>query len=113
MSNSQESFNPFDPTGVLKGMRDSSMEAWSKMMLELVNTDAYAEATGRMLDTWLSSSAPMRKLIDKGITQSLSNLNMPSAEDVTKLNSRLTNIEMRLDDLDIRLDNIQNSLKSD
>ena len=74
------------------------------MMVELVNTDAYSEATGKMLDAWLSSSAPFRKAMDKSMTMALTNLHLPSIEDFTRLSQQLTNIEMRLDDLDAKLD---------
>ncbi len=45
------------------------MDAWAKMMVQLVNTDAYADATGKMLDVWLSNSAPLRKLLDSAMAQ--------------------------------------------
>ena len=104
MSQTNDTFNPFDPSGMLKSMRDSSMEAWSKMMSELVNTEAYAQATAVMLDAWLASSSPFRKAIESAMTQALANLNMPSRGDVVSLAERLTNIEMRLDDLEAKLD---------
>ena len=47
-------FNPFDPTGVFKNLRDAGMDAWSKTMIDLVNTEAYARATGAMLDAYLT-----------------------------------------------------------
>ena len=87
-------------------MRNESMDAWSKMMVQFVNTEAYAEATGKMLDVWLSSSAPFRKLLEDAMTKSLAQLNMPSRDDVTRLAERLTNIEMRLDDMEAKLDEI-------
>ncbi|MCG8450654.1 MAG: hypothetical protein MI725_13880 [Pirellulales bacterium] len=96
--------NPFDPTQMFKEMRDSSMDAWAKMMVELVHTDAYAEASGKMLDAWLSSSAPLRKMMESCTSQMLANLKLPSLHDVNRLSERLTNIEMRLDDLDAKLD---------
>jgi polyhydroxyalkanoate synthesis regulator phasin len=104
MSNNNENANPFDPTAMLKEMRDSSMDAWSKMMLEMVNSEAYAEASGASLDAWLSSSGPFRRLLEDSMTQVLTNLNLPTREDVIRLAERLTNIEMRLDDLDAKLD---------
>jgi len=104
MSENNDSFNPFDPTGMLRNMRDSNMTAWSKMMIQFVNTDAYAQATGTMLDAWLTTSAPFRQVIEKITTQALANLNMPSRADVIRLAERLTNIEMRLDDLEAKLD---------
>ena len=66
MSENNDTFNPFDPTGMFKSMRDANMDAWSKMMIQLVNTDAYAKATGAMLDAWLATSAPFRKAIESG-----------------------------------------------
>ena len=98
------SFNPFDPTGMLKNMRDAGMDAWSKMMIDLVNTEAYARATGAMLDAYLTTSAPFRKALEAAMTQVLTNLNMPTRDDVTRLAERLTNIETRLDDLEARLE---------
>ncbi len=100
-------FNPFDPTGMFKDMRDSTMDAWSKMMIQMVNTDAYAQATGAMLDAWTSTSAPFRKAMETVMTQVLVNFNMPTRADVISLAERLTNIEMRLDDLEAKLDEKQ------
>lgn len=107
MSQDNNEFNPFDPMGVLKDMRTTSLDAWSKMMIQLVNTDAYAHATGVMLDAWLTSSTPFRKVLEATITQVLTNLNLPTRADVTGVAERLTNIEMRLDDLDARLEENQ------
>jgi len=97
-------FNPFDPTGMLKGMRDANMDAWSKLMIEFVNTDAYAESMGATLDAWLTTSGPFRKVMETAMTQCLTQLNLPTRDDVTRIAERLTNIEMRLDDLEAKLD---------
>jgi hypothetical protein len=104
MSQTNDTFNPFDPTGVFKSIRDANMDAWSKMMIQFVNTDGCAEAIGTMLDAWLSTSGPFRKALEAAMTRVLTNLNMPNRADVTRLAERLTNIEMRLDDLEAKLD---------
>lgn len=104
MSENNSDFNPFDPTGMLKQMRDTGLDAYAKMMVELVNTEAYAEAQGAMLDAWLSNSAPFRKAMESATSQNLASMNMPSRDDITRLAERLTNIEMRLDDMDAKLD---------
>lgn len=104
MTQANDEFNPFDPTGMLKNLRDANMDAWAKMMVELVNTDAYAESVGAMLDAWLTSSGPFRKVMQTSTAQALAQLNLPTREDVTRLAERLTNIEMRLDDLEAKLD---------
>ena len=97
-------FNLFDPMGMLKTMRDANMDSWSRMMIELVNSDAYARATGVMLDAWLSNSAPFRKALESALTQVLTNLNLPTRTDFITLAERLTNIELRLDDLEAKVD---------
>ena len=104
MTQSNNEFSPFDPTGIFKEMRDSNMEAWAKMMVELVNTDAYAASTGAMLDAWLTTSGPFRKTLETSMAQALAQLNLPSRDDVTRIAERLTNIELRLDDLESMLD---------
>jgi hypothetical protein len=107
--NHSNDFNPFDPTGLMKSMRDSGMESWSRSMLQLVNSDAYAQATAVMLDAWLAQSAPFRKAIDAAMAQALASLNMPTRADVINLATRLTNIEMRLDDLEAMVERLQPS----
>ena len=104
MTGTNGDFNPFDPTGMLKGARDANMAAMAKMMVDFVNTDAYAESTGAMLDAWLVSSGPFRKVMEDSMAKTLAQLNLPSREDVMGLAKRLTNLEMRLDDLDAKLD---------
>lgn len=104
MSKPNGEFNPFDPTGLLKGMRDANMDAWAKMMVELVHTDAYAESTAAMLDAWLTTSGPFRKAMENGMAQVLSQLNLPARDDVLRIAERLTNIELRLDDIEAKLD---------
>lgn len=107
----KDSFNPFDPTGAFKEMRDASLDQWARALVEIVNTDAYAEASGAMLDTWLAQSGPVRKLLDNQMTQALTNLNLPSRDDITRLAERMTNIELRLDDLDALLADILDAVR--
>lgn len=111
MSQKNDNGNAFDPTGMLKSMRDASMETWSKMMIQVVNTDAYSQATGAMMDAWLTTSAPFRKALETTMTQVLTQLNMPTRGDVTNLAERLTNIEMRLDDMEAKLDEAQRAAR--
>ena len=104
--------NPFDPLGFWRTTQDSALDSWSKSMVELVNSQPYAEATARMLDSYLSMSIPVRKLLSQTMEQTLSQFNMPSRTEVISLAERLTNIEMRLDDMDARMDDILRLLKS-
>lgn len=110
MSQPNDIPNPFDPLGFWRTTQNASLEAWSKTMVELVNTEAYAEATGRLLDTYLAASIPMRRAIEQAMTQVLGQINMPSRAEVLSIAERMTNIEMRLDDLDARFDDMQRTL---
>jgi hypothetical protein len=103
MSQNSDTFNPFDPTGMLKEMRIAGLDAWSKSMLQLVNSEAYAQATATMLDAWLTTSVPFRRATESAMAHVLASLNLPSRADVTGLAERLANIEMRLDDLEAKL----------
>lgn len=104
--------NPFDPLGFWRTTQDSALDSWSKSMVELVNSQPYAEATARMLDSYLSMSIPIRKLLSQTMEQTLSQFNMPTRTEVISLAERLTNIEMRLDDMDARMDDILRLLKT-
>jgi hypothetical protein len=125
MSNESESEspNPLDPFGTMntlweanlknwKSMRDTSLDSWSKTMIDTVNSDEYSLTTGQWLDTYLTLSQPFRRIIDLMMTQVLTGLNIPMRSDVTSLAERLTNIETRLDDQDAKLDDILNAIKA-
>lgn len=100
----------FDPMEPWRGMRDAYLDAWAKGMVEMVNSDAYAQATGSMLDTYLTVSAPFREAVEKAMLKTLEQLEMPTRADVVSIAERMTNIEMRLDDLDIKLDEMMKLL---
>jgi len=103
--------NPLDPFGLWKQSQQAMLESWSKTMTEAVNTEAYAETTGRMLDAYLTAAAPLRKVIDQTMTQLLNQLSLPSRGEVISIAERMTNIELRLDDLDARLDGIHRDME--
>ena len=96
----------FDPLEAWRNMRDATLDAWSKAMIEAVNTEAYASATGAMLDASLSASAPFREALQKSMAQTLPMLNLPTRRDFEGLAERMTHIEMRLDDIDAKLDGL-------
>ena len=97
---------PFDPMEPWRGVRDIYMDAWAKTMVDMVNTEAYAQATGTMLDTYLTVSTPFREALEKAMLKTLEQLAMPSRADFVSIAERMTNIEMKLDDLDAKVDAI-------
>ena len=123
MSEQQETPNPLDPFDTWTAMRDASLKSWtamrdanleslSKMLIDLVNSEAYSKATSQWLDAYLTISQPFQRVIETTMTQVLTRLNMPLRTDVISLAERLTNVEMRLDNLDSKLDEIQRAIKA-
>ncbi len=98
--------NSVDPFEAFRGMRDSYLDAMSKVMINAVNSEEYAQATGAMLDGSLMASAPFREALDKATAAALQQASMPSRQEVAALAGRFTNIEMRLDDMEAKLDRI-------
>lgn len=104
----EENAKPFDPFEPFRGMRDAYLDAMSKTMIDAVNTEGYAQATGTMLDYFLTASAPFRDALEKSMVQALQQLSLPSRQELAALAERFTNLEMRADDLDAKLDSILN-----
>ena len=101
-----ENSKPFDPFEPLRGMRDAYLDAMSKTMIDAVNTEGYAKATGAMLDYYLTASTPFREALEKATLQAIQQLSLPSRQDIAALAERFTNVEMRLDDLDAKVDRL-------
>lgn len=101
---------PFDPVESFREVRDNYLDSWAKVMIDVINTDAYAKATGNMLETCLSMSAPFRTAVEKAMLQTLQQLSMPSRNDFISLAQRVSNVEIKLDDVDAKLDRIEKLL---
>lgn len=101
-----EQTKTFDPFESLRGMRDAYLDAMSKTMIEAVNSEGYAQATGTMLDVYLTASAPFREAMEKSMLQTLQQLSLPSRQEIASLAERFTNLEMRLDDVDSKMDRV-------
>ena len=93
-----------DPFEAFRKVRDTYFEGMSKVMIDAVNTEEYAQATGTLLNNYLTASAPFREAMDKAMVMALEQLSLPSRQQVIALAERFTNLETRLDDLDAKLD---------
>jgi hypothetical protein len=99
-----------DPTETFREMRDAYLEIWSKNLIETVNSEGYAKASGAALDGFLAVAAPFKEPTDKAMLTMLQQLNMPTSEDFIGLAGRFTNVELLLDNLDAKLDRIEKLL---
>lgn len=112
MAETQDSASKtYDPFESFRGLRNACLDAMAKAMVETVNTEAYAQATGTMLEGYLTAVAPFREALDKSMLQALQHLELPSRQELAVLAERFTNIEMRLDDMDAKLDAIGKALR--
>jgi hypothetical protein len=96
----------FDPMEPWRAARDIYLDALGKTTVDMVNSEAYAQATGAMLDSYMTVSTPFREAVEKAMLKTLEQAAMPSRDDVLSIAARMTNIEMRLDDMDAKMDNI-------
>ena len=101
-----------DPFEAFRKMRDSYFEGMSKVMIDAVNTEEYAQSTGALLNNYLTLSAPFRDALDKAMIMALEQFSLPSRQQVVALAERFTNLEMRLDDLDAKLDGLIESFSA-
>lgn len=106
-NNHAETSDPFEP---FRAIRDKYLDAMAKSMVETVNSESYAQATGAMLEGYLTATAPLRDAMDKSMKQALEQLSLPSRQEVASLAERFTHVEIRLDDMDAKLDSIVQAL---
>jgi hypothetical protein len=109
-NNHTETSDPFEP---FRAIRDKYLDAMAKSMVETVNSESYAQASGAMLEGYLTATAPLREAMDKSMAQALVQLSLPSRQEVAALAERFTHVEMRLDDMDAKLDRIEKLLGRD
>jgi polyhydroxyalkanoic acid synthase PhaR subunit len=110
--NRNDGFDPNDPIGNWRAIRDANLDAWAKSMVQMVDTEAYSKLIGVQMDTLLAVSGPYQKAFKEYMETYLAQANMPSRNDVINLSDRLTNIEMRLDDMEARLDDFMAAMQS-
>jgi hypothetical protein len=105
-TNGKDTGKTDDPMAPFREVRDAYMDAWSKTMVDAVNSEAYAKTSGAVLDGYLTASSPFREALEKAMVQALQQLSMPSRADFVSLADRMTNVEMKLDDMDAKLDQL-------
>ena len=110
--NATDGFDPNDPFGTWRTIRDANLDAWAKGMTSFVNTDGFAQAIGLQLDSLLATSAPVQQAVHQYMDTYLAQVNMPSRDEVVSLATRLTNIEMRLDDMQAQLDDVLTAIRA-
>jgi hypothetical protein len=95
-----------DPLGIWRTFQDANMELWAQGMAYMFKTEAFSQSMRAFLDSYLTTSAPFRKIFDQYMGFWLGNLNMPSREEMMKLEQRAVTTELRVEGLYNRLDHV-------
>lgn len=77
--NATGGFDPNDPFGTWRTIRDANLDAWAKGMTSFVNTEVFAKAIGLQLDTLLATSGPVKDMVHQYMDSYLAQINMPCA----------------------------------
>jgi hypothetical protein len=96
-----------DPMEKLRELRDAYLDVWSKNLIETVNSEDYAKASGAALDGILAVAGPFKEPTEQAMLKTLQQFNLPTSADFASLAGRFTNVEMLLDNLDAKLDRIE------
>lgn len=94
----------------MRELRDAYLETWSKHLIETVNSESYAAASGAALNSYLNASAPFKEPMEQAMLRTLQQFHMPTSADFASLGGRFTNVEMQLDNIDAKLDRIEKLL---
>jgi hypothetical protein len=110
MSEAETAASQPDPMEKMRELRDTYLETWSKYLIETVNSENYAKASGAALNNYLNVAAPLKEPTEQALLRTLEQLHIPTSVDFAGLAGRITNIEMQLDNADAKLDRIEKLL---
>ena len=83
-----------------KQFLDQSIEAWSRALGQVMNTEQFAQGMGRALEQWMTAYAPAKKVADQSVDTALQALNLPTRVQVSGLAKQIVDLEERLDRLE-------------
>lgn len=93
-----------DPVALWNAWYAANIEAWSQGMANLVASDVFSQAMAQFLDHYFTTSASLQKLVDYHMGAWLTTLNMPTREDLSRLERQLLRAEFPLDELQAKID---------
>ncbi len=78
---------------------ETNEQTWTKAVKDVVSTREYAEAQGKMLETFLA----FQKMLRDGMTTQMTTLNLPTRDDVARLGELIVGVEEKSDRIEDRL----------
>jgi polyhydroxyalkanoic acid synthase PhaR subunit len=86
-------------TKAMKDFYEANETIWTKAMRDATTTELFAEAQGKMLESFLA----FQKMLREGTTAQLSALNLPTHDDVSRLGELVVGLEEKVDQIEDRI----------
>jgi polyhydroxyalkanoic acid synthase PhaR subunit len=102
-SSSPRSSDPFE---LWRQIYETNERAWNAVLERTVNNPAFAESSGKILETFLSA----QKTVRDNMRSYLEQINLPTREDIARLGELIVALEEKVDQLDDRLARIESNL---
>jgi polyhydroxyalkanoic acid synthase PhaR subunit len=97
---------PPDPFQVFREAYDKAAESWSKSAEQLIATEEFAAAAGKMVDRYADLQEAMRRSAETTVEY----MHIPSKEDVARLAQLVINVERKADEIGDELYGLRRSL---
>jgi polyhydroxyalkanoic acid synthase PhaR subunit len=109
-SNDQPSSSrPVDPFELWRQIYETNERAWNSVLERTVNNPAFAESSGKILETFLAA----QKTVRDNMRSYLEQINLPTREDIARLGELIVALEEKVDQLDDRLASIEAALHAE
>src|SRR5437016_14569604 len=105
-SENQSSRRPPDPFELWRQIYDTNERAWNAVLERTVNNPAFAESSGKILETFLAA----QKTVRDNMRSYLEQINLPTREDIARLGELIVALEEKVDQLDDRLDGLERTM---
>ena len=102
-SMSPDSPNPFE---LWRQIYETNERAWNAVLERTMATPAFAESSGKFLETFLAA----QKTVRDNMRSYLEAINVPTREDIARLGELVIHLEEKIDQLDDRLATIEDQL---
>jgi polyhydroxyalkanoic acid synthase PhaR subunit len=107
-SSENQSPRPPDPFELWRQIYETNERAWNTVLERTVSNPAFAESSGKVLETFLSA----QKTVRDNMRLYLEQINLPTREDIARLGELIVALEEKVDQLDDRLSGIEATLRS-
>ena len=100
---------PSDPFALWRQIYEANERAWSTALERAMNSPAFAETQGKVLETFLQAQRAVRDQM----RSYLEAVNVPTREDIARLGELIVGLEEKVDRLEDRLGSLEQSLRTE